>query len=939
MTVSAYLVNDDNQPLPAGLPVYFTVDGLSTVSGITNAEGFASASLALNLAPGTYPITARFNGTIDFTPISTSQNLEVTASWPAWIQNSSTDFNDNTIPGCLDLTTVPGSVRLTGQIVGLAEEGPGTYTLGVGEETGTFTLGAQTFGYRTRFHIDNPNSALLIAGYTITMPLDTASLVTANKLRADGYDLRIARDTGSGIVELDRLLESPNSANTQISFKLQAGIAAGARDSSYYIYYGKPDAVSPPADPANVYFLWDDFDGTAVDLTRWARTGAVTVSGGLAQLALGGDLLSVGAATYGLLEARIRAGSLTTNNVVFWGWEDGVISAPNFLVYQRYPPLAGAVHTTSGTAQVNLAAPVVDSTLWHTYAIRWNPGQAEWFVDGLSKATYSGSIPPVPTAPMSANFNAYQDALELDWVRVRLYAAVAPVISLQTSTTYQYRRGVAVENIATSVLPSGYAVKLTVDTASLTSAGKLLSNGNDLRLVWMDGANPVELDRIAETAFNSAATEIWFKTQAAISPGAADDSYYIFYGSPTASLPPTNPANVFAFYDGFDGTTLDTNKWNRAGTVTVSDGQAHLNTTSYIITRSSLTYGKLEIRLKAASQDHVMFWGWEETPADANNILVFQEQASPGFFNAIYRQGGGTWYQPVIGDPPGGFTNWHIYGVDWRASHAQWTIDGVESLQINSGVPSVPMLININAYSTIPLDVDWVRVRQYFNPEPVVSLANTHIEYASGACEMLSVPFNTEQTSYWKYVVWEGSAPQDTVLSVQIRTADTQEGLASADWVTYPQAVQLITNPAARWIQYRATLSRTDNPLITPELQKVTIYYSGTPTAVVLSSFSGETHQNSAQLDWVTASEFHLLGFNIYRSTSINGAKEKRNTALIEAQNSSMGGASYQFIDDMDPGQHYFYWLQLVKDSGDEIFELPVELNTNYLLFLPMIVR
>ena len=557
VSLSARLADDNDVPL-VGQSLRFTVDGLPPISGVTNSQGFASASLALNLVPGMYTLAVAYDGSTSYAPNSASQNLEVTAPWPAWTQDTPDDFNENTLDLCLDTSTTPGSVRLLGHIVGHAEE-TGPYSLGVGEQTGTFALGSLSFGYRNRLYVDNPNASTLPAGYTLKLALDTAGLISAGKLRSDGNDLRIARDTGSAMVELDRVFESSfPGANTQIAFKLQAAIPAGSRDSSYYIYYGNSDPGLPPTNPANIYFLWDDFNAP-IDLARWAQTGTVNVSGGIAQLDVGEDLISTATATYGLLEARIRAGN--PSNVVFWGWEDGVINAPHFLVFQQVPGLLNAYILNESVQLIPLTAPPI-TTSWHDYTILWTPGRVEWSVDGVIQATYTGTSPAIPSTPMNANFNAYQNTMEMEWARVRLYASTEPVVSLQTAASYQYRRGVVVENIASSALPSGQAVKLTLDTQSLTSAGKLLASGNDLRLIWMDGVNPVELDRLADTAFNSSATEIWLKTQAAIPANSSDTSYYIYYGNPTAGPPPASGANIFAFWDGFDGTVLDTGIWN-----------------------------------------------------------------------------------------------------------------------------------------------------------------------------------------------------------------------------------------------------------------------------------------------------------------------------------------------------------------------------------------
>jgi hypothetical protein len=113
----------------------------------------------------------------------------------------------------------------------------------------------------------------------------------------------------------------------------------------------------------------------------------------------------------------------------------------------------------------------------------------------------------------------------------------------------------------------------------------------------------------------------------------------------------------------------------------------------------------------------------------------------------------------------------------------------------------------------------------------------------------------------------------------------------------------------------------------------------GTPTAVTVSSFSGKAWLGVAQLDWETASEVGLVGFNVYRSETRDGAKQMLNTSLIPAQfPNQMKGATYQFSDAVDQGRRYYYWLELVRTDGSELIE-PVILDTDYLVLLPLIVR
>ncbi len=244
------------------------------------------------------------------------------------------------------------------------------------------------------------------------------------------------------------------------------------------------------------------------------------------------------------------------------------------------------------------------------------------------------------------------------------------------------------------------------------------------------------------------------------------------------------------------------------------------------------------------------------------------------------------------------------------------------------------MRANFNA-NTLAYNIDWVRARLLAAQEPVVTLASAYTGYVTQGT-YTSPTFDTGGVGSWKYLVWEEVKPTGTGLALRIRTAATEAALATTDWVSYPQSGTLITNPAARWIQYEADLSTTDT-LITPELQKVTIYYEYDPTAVMLSTFTGMPHLSSVHLDWETGTEFDLVGFNIWRSDSEDGEREKRNDHLLPASGQTMGD-KYQFIDETNPGR-YYYWLELVDDSGGSIFSDSLTVITGYQILIPIVNR
>jgi hypothetical protein len=119
------------------------------------------------------------------------------------------------------------------------------------------------------------------------------------------------------------------------------------------------------------------------------------------------------------------------------------------------------------------------------------------------------------------------------------------------NTNYSYRRQITITNNAPSILDVNYSVYVTINTTSLVSAGKMLSDGNDLRVVYWSGSSWIELDRDV-IGMNDSYTQVWFKTQATIEVNGSDSNYYIYYGNPSAGSPPANKNNVYLWYDDFD---------------------------------------------------------------------------------------------------------------------------------------------------------------------------------------------------------------------------------------------------------------------------------------------------------------------------------------------------------------------------------------------------
>ncbi|MFX0054392.1 MAG: DUF2341 domain-containing protein [Candidatus Hermodarchaeota archaeon] len=179
---------------------------------------------------------------------------------------------------------------------------------------------------------------------------------------------------------------------------------------------------------------------------------------------------------------------------------------------------------------------------------------------------------------------------------------------------WSYRKAATVSADASNI-PAGYSVHLTFDHAALVSEGKSLANGDDIRVVYWDGSQWIELDRMLDTdsTWNSDSTKIWFKTQTSIPASSSDSGYYLYYGNPLSSSPPSDSSRVFSFYDGFESGNLD--GWNGSYT-DIGDTLLVLNTP--LIPVHSGTYAvRADVDNQAAAQG--MVW-WDFS--DSMNLLA-----------------------------------------------------------------------------------------------------------------------------------------------------------------------------------------------------------------------------------------------------------------------------------------------------------------------------
>ncbi|HDM36826.1 MAG TPA: DUF2341 domain-containing protein [Candidatus Syntrophoarchaeum butanivorans] len=143
------------------------------------------------------------------------------------------------------------------------------------------------------------------------------------------------------------------------------------------------------------------------------------------------------------------------------------------------------------------------------------------------------------------------------------------------NSSWKYRLKTTVSDIP----PGGYQLNLTVHSGSGTN------NATD---VFLNGHNATNFDDIRFVLDDTTELAYWIEDNTTdpikVWVNVTDNgTVYLYYGNPTAASASDGDA-TFLFFDDFDGSDIDTTKWNVTGTATVSGGEVTIGSSDIIET-------------------------------------------------------------------------------------------------------------------------------------------------------------------------------------------------------------------------------------------------------------------------------------------------------------------------------------------------------------------
>lgn len=269
-------------------------------------------------------------------------------------------------------------------------------------------------------------------------------------------------------------------------------------------------------------------------------------------------------------------------------------------------------------------------------------------------------------------------------------------------------------------LPLGFQIGVPLDLDAAPCRG----GRDDVRVI----IGRTELARVIDDTSSGAGNElVWFKLAGALSVGTVAEDYYIYCDNANATKPATTESDVFDYYDGFDGTVLDSSWQVLFGTPAVANGSLMLAPATTGIATIE-TFGPntaVDFRAKSSVGAMAMPSFWAGFSSGSSFTLPWIRWAGGNGANQIRATVGDTSVTDSA-SPRTLDTNTHVYGVEHAAPRdATFRIDhvAVDALSYGGSFTMPPLSVAlVNYQSNGPIDIDWVRVRETVKPVPTVSL-------------------------------------------------------------------------------------------------------------------------------------------------------------------------------------------------------------------------
>lgn len=487
----------------------------------------------------------------------------------------------------------------------------------------------------------------------------------------------------------------------------------------------------------------------------------------------------------------------------------------------------------------------------------------------------------------------------------RASGVYAPGPAAWFNGSWKYRQPVLVTSSNTATL-SDYAVPVTVNTAALISAGRMNTDGSDIRFTAASGLAP-SLGYYIESGLNTSATKIWVKTTAV---NNGPNTLYMYYGYPPAS-PASGMASAFVMGSDFnaaDGSVPSSATWVNIESAPPLASSARDIQSNRLRMLFGSPLGLRHYGLRSASQ--YSFASPRRYHADVNARNTGSDSWSgitlcPSIYTYSYDQddwlrfsvkhsAAGPVYTVERSEygikttlVPAAALGAGFHGVDFLISSSTFRImlDGAQvysaanDLNFNSPYLYLEASSSYAAYDDFRFDN--VFVTPYAAPEPAFDSVGSEqgSRYPSGTfvsqAKDTGAPGTRAQNVDWVSVI-----PASSTIGVEIRAHDSDIALAAFT----PAAKGGDPAVSGRYLQYRLALDTTD-PRYSATLSSITLTYVSPPST---PTSAGAQALDSWSMKWywtdASSGQYQEEGFRLSDSSgAIKGSVSAGTTWWIEA--------------------------------------------------------
>ncbi len=338
--------------------------------------------------------------------------------------------------------------------------------------------------------------------------------------------------------------------------------------------------------------------------------------------------------------------------------------------------------------------------------------------------------------------------------------------------TWLYRRAIQISNSNGEDL-TDFQVAITLDTATLITAGKMQGDCDDLRITdqngqilphWIEENNP---------GCDNVATKVWVKIPT-VHKGDNATTVYAYYGNAQAKNA-ENGDNVFEFFDDFNGASLDTNKWTWTGSATKSVSNGSLTITNNASQMGYISHNldstKITVGWRASlSQTSTYYWltSVRNNPTMNSHAL----QATP---DTIYGYDFANNITYSIGN------SYHSWKMDFDGTNAYVYIDNIQ--KSNKAYAILPPIVHFGEFLSSASHGGTYVIDYVYIAKTEVTLPSAG---SAGSEEKSPSP-----AAYWKFDEGQGQVAQDSTSNNNDGTLGANSGSSTDDpaWITEDQCI------------------------------------------------------------------------------------------------------------------------------------------------------